>query len=174
PRFLTPAEAAALAERVPGAPARVGLFVEPREEDVAAVLAEMKLDALQIYAAPGILAALRPRFGLPVWRAVPVAGRDDLPSEAGGADRLLLEAKSPPEATRPGGNAARFDWTLLRGWRAPAAWMLAGGLTPANVAAAVAATNARAVDVSSGVERAPGVKDPSLIRAFIANARAAG
>jgi len=97
----------------------------------------------------------------------------DLPAEAGAADRFVLEAKPPAAATRPGGNATAFDWSLLRGWRAPAPWLLAGGLTPATVAAAIRATGAAAVDVSSGVEQAPGVKDPALIRAFIAAARAA-
>ncbi len=90
---------------------------------------------------------------------------------SGGADVLLLEAQPPPKATRPGGNARTFDWSLLRGWTAPAPWILAGGLTPENVADAIRATAAPAVDVSSGVEKARGIKDPALIRAFIANAR---
>ena len=84
-----------------------------------------------------------------------------------------MEAKAPPEATRPGGNAISFDWSLLHGWAAPAPWILAGGLTVDNVSEAVRITGASAVDVSSGVERSRGVKDPALIRAFIANARAA-
>ena len=102
-----------------------------------------------------------------------VAAAADLPAGAGGADRLLVEAKPPPGATRPGGNAVRFDWSLLRGWSAPAPWILAGGLTSDNVAEAIHVTGASAVDVSSGVENARGVKDPALIRAFIANARTA-
>ncbi len=172
PRFVTPAQAAALSARAAGGPGRVGLFVRPREQDVAAALAGLRLEALQVYAAPGIAMTLRRRFGLPVWRAVAVAERCDLPTESGGADRLVLEARPPPEASRPGGNAARFDWSLLSGWTSPAPWMLAGGLTPNNVAQAVRATGAPAVDVSSGVETAPGVKDAELVRAFIARARA--
>ncbi len=95
----------------------------------------------------------------------------DLPGAADGADALLLDAKPSPAATRPGGNARAFDWSLLAGWSAPAPWVLAGGLTPGNVAEAVRITGAATVDVSSGVERAPGEKDPALIRAFIAAAR---
>jgi phosphoribosylanthranilate isomerase len=96
-----------------------------------------------------------------------------LPRGAAGADALVIEAKPPRDATRPGGNAAAFDWALLRGWQAPAPWLLAGGLTPHNVAAAIAATGAPAVDVSSGVEREIGVKDPDLVYAFLLAARAA-
>ena len=171
PRAVTPAQAAGLAARHPDGPPRVGLFVDPAEADVAAALAALRLDILQLYTAPERVAALRARFGLPVWRAVGVAVAADLPAEAGGADALLIEAKPPPGATRPGGNAARIDWSLLRGWAAPAPWILAGGLTPANVAIAIDESGAGAVDVSSGVESAPGVKDPALIRAFVRAAR---
>jgi len=173
PRAITPAQAAALSAACPGGPKRVGLFVDPTEAAVAAALDALHLDALQLYAPAARVAALRARFARPVWRAIGVATEADLPTEAGAADRFVLEAKPPPEATRPGGNAARFDWTLLRDWHAPAPWILAGGLTPDTVAAAIHATGATAVDVSSGVERAPGAKDPALIRAFIAAARGA-
>lgn len=173
PRYVTPAEAAALSARTPGGPQRVGLFVDPTPEAIAATLDEMRLDALQLYGALD-LPALRARFGLPIWHALGVASASDLPATSGGADRLVIEAKAPANATRPGGNALRFDWTLLRGWSAPAPWILAGGLTPDNVAEAIRITGATAVDVSSGVERQRGVKDPALIRAFIARARAAG
>jgi phosphoribosylanthranilate isomerase len=172
PRFLTPAAAARLAGDAPGGPARVGLFVDPTEDAIAGALAEVELHALQLYGRFDA-AALRARFGLPVWRAVGVAGAADLPADCGGADRLLMEAKAPPGATRPGGNALAFDWSLLRFWRAPCPWLLAGGLTPENVATAIRATGAPGVDVSSGVETAPGVKDAARIRAFIAAARAA-
>ena len=171
PRAVTPAQAATLAARHPDGPLRVGLFVDPAEAEVAAALAALRLDILQLYTAPERVAALRARFGVPVWRAVGVAVAADLPAEAGGADALLIEAKPPPGATRPGGNAARIDWALLRGWAAPAPWILAGGLTPDNVAAAIRASGAPAVDVSSGVETAPGVKDPALIHAFVRAAR---
>ena len=170
PRYVTPAQAAALSARHPGGPLRVGLFVDPVEAVIAGTLDTVRLDILQLYG-PCDAAALRARFGVAVWRAVGIASAADLPHDAGGADALLLEAKAPPSATRPGGNAITFDWSLLRGWDAPAPWVLAGGLTPDNVADAVRATGATAVDVSSGVERVRGVKDPALIRAFIANAR---
>lgn len=170
PRYVTPAQAAALAALHPKGPPRVGLFVDPTPEMVAAVLAEVRLDVLQLYGRMDV-PALRARFGLPVWRAMGIDRAADLPADAGGADALVLEAKPPPDATRPGGNAVRFDWSLLRGWHAPAPWVLAGGLTPDNVAEAIRATGAQAVDVSSGVERSRGVKDPALIRRFIAQAR---
>lgn len=170
PRYVSPKQAAALSARWPGGPKRVGLFVDPNDEAIDTVLATMRLDVLQLYGAVDYN-ALRRRFGLEMWRAAGIASASDLPATAGGADRLLLEAKPPPEATRPGGNALSFDWTLLRGWRAPAPWILAGGLTAENVAEAIRVTGAQAVDVSSGVESARGVKDPALIRAFIANAK---
>jgi phosphoribosylanthranilate isomerase len=173
PRYVTPGRAAALTAHIRGGPPRVGLFVDPTEDAIAAVLAEVKLDILQLYGALENLSVLRARFGLPIWRACGLASRADLPRDAGGADALLLEAKAPPDATRPGGNAASFDWSILAGWQAPAPWLLAGGLTPDNVAEAIRITGATAVDVSSGVEKAPGVKDQALIRAFIANAKAA-
>jgi len=172
PRFVTPVQAAALSARAPGGPLRVGLFVDPTLDAIETTLATVPLDILQLYGALD-LPAIRARFGLPIWRAVGIASASDLPTEAGGADRHLLEAKPPPQATRPGGNAARFDWSLLRAWKSPAPWILAGGLTADNVAEAIQITGADAVDVSSGVERERGVKDPALIRGFIANARAA-
>jgi phosphoribosylanthranilate isomerase len=171
PRYVTPARAAELSARSPGGPPRVGLFVDPTPEAIATTLDTVRLDILQLYGKFD-LAALRTRFGLPIWRPVAVASAADLPAVAGGADRLLVEAKPPSGATRPGGNAVRFEWSLLCGWRAPAPWILAGGLTVDNVAEAIRVTGASAVDVSSGVERERGVKDPTLIRTFIANARA--
>jgi phosphoribosylanthranilate isomerase len=132
----------------------------------------VRLDVLQVYDGRERCAALRARFGLPVWRAVGVAAAADLPAAAEGVDGFVIEARPPEGATRPGGNAAAFDWSILRGWRAPLPWLLAGGLTPANVAEAIRATGAPAVDVSSGVERESGKKDPELIRAFVAAARA--
>ncbi|MDE2199975.1 MAG: phosphoribosylanthranilate isomerase [Rhodospirillales bacterium] len=174
PRAVTPAQAAALAARRRGAlPRLVGLFVNPSEAAIADTLAAVPLDILQLYVAPDRAAALRARFALPVWRAAGVSTTADLPASCAGADALLVEAKPPPGATRPGGNAVRFDWSLLAGWTAPCPWLLAGGLTAANVAEAIRITAAPAVDVSSGVERAPGVKDPALIHAFIAAARGA-
>ena len=166
---MTPRDAARLAI-APG-PARVGLFVDPTDEQVAETLEVIALDVLQVVAPPHRAAALRARFGRPVWLAVGVRSAADLPGDMLGVDRLLLDAKAPAGATRPGGNAVQFDWSTLRGWQAPGPWLLAGGLVPGNVAAAIAQTGAEAVDVSSGVERSPGVKDPVLIEAFIEAAR---
>ncbi len=171
PRFLTPAEAGRLAARGTGGAGLVGLFVAPFEDAaVRAVLDAVPLAALQIY---GPVAGLRERFGMPVWPAIGVGTEADLPRAAPRAERLLIEAKPPRGATRPGGNAATFDWRIMRGWKAPVPWTLAGGLTPDNVAEAIRISGATAVDVSSGVERTPGVKDPMLIRTFAAVARAA-
>lgn len=174
PRFVTPGRAAELAALAAGGPPLVGLFVDPTEEEIAATLAQVRLDVLQIYGAGPVVGRFRLRFGLPVWQAVGVETEADLPVDAGGADGLVLEARPPATATRPGGNARCFDWSLLAGWRAPAPWLLAGGLNPTNVAEAVRVTRAAAVDVSSGVERRPGVKDPGLIREFLVEAKAAG
>jgi phosphoribosylanthranilate isomerase len=171
PRFVTPDQAAALSGRIVGGPLRVGLFVEPSDAAIAAALDVVPLDILQIYGRAEALAGLRGRFGLPIWRPVGIGVASDLPTDSLGADVLLVEAKPPAEATRPGGNASRFDWGLLRDWAAPVPWVLAGGLTPDNVAAAIRQAGAAAVDVSSGVEQRQGVKDPGLIRAFIQAAR---
>jgi Phosphoribosylanthranilate isomerase len=114
------------------------------------------------------------RFGLPVMKAVGVAGPEDLErldAYARVADQLLVDAKPPKDSALPGGNGVAFDWRLIAGRRWPVPWMLAGGLTPENVAEAVRLTGARQVDVSSGVESAPGVKDAGKIAAFGAAAR---
>jgi phosphoribosylanthranilate isomerase len=175
PRFITPSRAQVLSARHPssaaGGPPRVGLFVNPTEAMIAEALAEVALDILQLYATPAVARGLRARFDRPVWRAVGVSEAADLPVGLDGADALLVEAKPPVDATRPGGNAVRFDWTLTHGWTAPGPWVLAGGLDPDNVADAIRLSGAAAVDVSSGVERAKGVKDPALIHAFIQAAR---
>jgi phosphoribosylanthranilate isomerase len=171
PRYVTPAAAAALSGRIADGPPRVGLFVDPDAAAIDRVLDTMKLDILQIYGALDDLPAIRARFGLPVWRAVGITSAADLPSDALGADRILLEAKPPSGANRPGGNATTFDWRIVRGWLPPAPWVLAGGLTPDNVATAIRETGADAVDVSSGVESSKGVKDAGLIRQFIAAAK---
>jgi phosphoribosylanthranilate isomerase len=170
PRFVTPTRAAALSARWPGGPRRVGLFVAPTEETIAEVLASVQLDALQVYGAMDAT-ALRARFGRAVWRAAGVTDAADLPREMAGADALLLDAKPLKDASRPGGNALPFDWGVVRGWTAPGPWLLAGGLTVGNVGEAIRVTGASAVDVSSGVEGAPGVKDPELIQAFVQEVR---
>jgi phosphoribosylanthranilate isomerase len=119
---------------------------------------------------------VKARYGLPVMKVLGIADRADLAAldlYQNVADQILVDAKPPKDAVLPGGNGLTFDWTLLLGrvWRRP--WMLAGGLTPDNVALAIRSTNARQVDVASGVETAPGAKDADLIRAFVAAAKAA-
>jgi phosphoribosylanthranilate isomerase len=173
PRAVTPAQAATLAaRRAPGGPQLVGLFVDPTDADVARVLAEVPLDILQLYTQRQARAAdIAASAGLPFWQPVAVSASADLPASMGAAAALLIEGRAPAAATRPGGNASAFDWSLARAWSAPGPWLLAGGLTPENVAAAIAASGAEAVDVSSGVESAPGRKDQARIRAFIVAAK---
>lgn len=178
PRAVTTDSAAALALRVPPGVMRVGLFVNADDDFLASVLDHVALDMIQMHGteSPARVAAVKARFGLPVMKAVGVSGPQDLDAlwDYGlVADQLLVDAKPPKEAALPGGNGVAFDWRLLVGrkWLKP--WMLAGGLTPDNVAQAIRLTAAPAVDVSSGVERAPGVKDTALIRAFVAAASGA-
>jgi phosphoribosylanthranilate isomerase len=173
PRFVTPGQAAVLSARASGGPLRVGLFVDPTDAAVADTLTEIRLDVLQIYASAERASEIRRHFGRDVWHAVGIASAADLPHAANGFDGFIIESKAPRGATRPGGNGLAIDWALTAGWAAPRPWLLAGGLTPANVVEAIRASGATAVDVSSGVERAPGIKDPERIRAFIQAARAA-
>jgi phosphoribosylanthranilate isomerase len=122
---------------------------------------------------PARVAEVRARHGLPVMKAAGLGGPDDLPALAAFevvADQILVDAKPPKGSVLPGGNGVAFDWRLIAGRRWTKPWMLAGGLTPQNVAEAVRLTGARQVDVASGVEASPGVKDAALIRAFVAAA----
>ncbi len=171
PRNLSHAQAAALAAEVPPGLCRVALVVDPEDDALDALLAAVPIDMLQLHGreSPERVASLRAAFGLPVMKAIGVAGEADLAAldeHARAADQLLVDAKPPEGATRPGGNAVAFDWRLIAGRRWTLPWMLAGGLTPDNVAEAIRLTGARRVDVSSGVESAPGIKDPRLIEAF--------
>jgi len=177
PRAVTPAQTGAISASLAGGPRRVGLFVDPDDALLEAALASTPLDVIQLHGeeTPGRVAEIRARSGVPVMKALGIATEADLAQiapYAEVADRLLLDAKPPPDAVLPGGNAARFEWRLARLARINRPWLLAGGLTPANVAAAIAASGAPGVDVSSGVERARGVKDAGLIRDFVAAARA--
>ncbi len=176
PRRVTIAEAAALALCVPEGVAKVALTVNASDEELDAIVGAVALDMLQLHGVetPTRVTEIRARFGLPVMKAVGVADRSDLAAldaYQAVADQILVDAKPPRGAELPGGNGLPFDWTLMLGrvWRKP--WMLAGGLTPENVALAIRSTNARQVDVASGVETAPGVKDEGLIRAFIGAVR---
>ncbi len=175
PRVLSPAAAAALARRVPPGVLRVGLVVDADDATLDAILAAVPLDLLQLHGqeSPERVAAVRARFGLPVIKAIAVEQAADLAAAeryAGIADRLLFDARPPKGALLPGGNARSFDWRLLAGRSWPRPWLLAGGLHAGNLAEAVRLSGAAAVDVSSGVEEAPGRKNVGLIRAFLAEA----
>ncbi|MGF1641509.1 MAG: phosphoribosylanthranilate isomerase [Rhodospirillales bacterium] len=177
PRSLSPAQAAALLASSPRGPLRVGLFVDADDALIGSVLSACALDMVQLHGAepPARVAEVRARFGRPVIKAVAIADDGDLVRAhryEDVADLLLFDARPPTGATRPGGNARRFDWALIkgRGWRLP--WLLAGGIDADNLAAAVRASGARAVDVSSGVEDRPGVKNPARIRALLDRAAA--
>ena len=175
PRAVTAEAVASLAHATPPGRCKVGLFVDPDDALLDETLAVAPIDMIQLHGreTPDRVAAVRQRTGLPVMKAVPIATQDDLPTldlyEAV-ADQILCDAKPAPNEPLPGGNGVAFDWRLIAGrrWRLP--WMLAGGLTPETVGAAVALTGARQVDVSSGVEAAPGEKDAEKIRAFVAAA----
>lgn len=177
PRHVSIDAARALALEAPFGMAKVALMVNPTDAELDAVLAEVPLDMIQLHGGetPERVAEVRARAGLPVMKAVGVAEAADLarlPAYEAVADQILVDAKAPKGADLPGGNGLSFDWRLIAGreWAKP--WMLAGGLTPDNVAEAIRLTGAAQVDVSSGVETAPGVKDAALIRAFIAAAKA--
>ncbi|MEL6600127.1 MAG: phosphoribosylanthranilate isomerase [Pseudomonadota bacterium] len=177
PRHVTLSEARQLALSAPVGLAKVALVVNPTDAALEAMLAEVPIDILQLQGAetPERVAEIRDRTGLPVMKAVGIADAEDLEAinrYASVADQLLIDAKPPRNATLPGGNGLAFDWRLLQGRRWPVPWMLAGGLTSDNVADAIALTGAQQVDVSSGVEHTPGMKDPERIRAFISAAMA--
>ncbi|MDO5370420.1 phosphoribosylanthranilate isomerase [Paracoccus sp. (in: a-proteobacteria)] len=172
PRHLSVEAARALALAAPAGVARVGLFVNPDDATLEAVLDRVPLDIIQLHGGetPARVAETKARSGLPVMKAVGIAAPADLDAlwDYGlAADLLLVDAKASPDAALPGGNGLAFDWRLLAGRRMLKPWMLAGGLTPANVAEAVRLTGAPMVDVSSGVESAPGIKDRARIRAFV-------
>lgn len=172
PRHLSAERAAALALAVPDGLARVGLFVDPDDAMLDQITAEVPLDLIQLHGreTPARVAEIKARLGLPVMKAVGIAARQDLDAlwDYGlVADMLLVDAKPAPGAALPGGNGLAFDWRLLVGRHFLKPWMLAGGLTPDNVAEAVRLTGARMVDVSSGVESAPGVKDAARIAGFV-------
>lgn len=172
PRSLDPERAADVLFAAPPGVIKVALTVDA-DDALIDRLAALPVDMLQLHGheSPARVAAVRARTGLPVMKAIGVAVAGDL--EAVGryapvADQLLIDAKPPAGATRPGGNALSFDWRLVAGRRWPLPWMLAGGLTPDNAAEAVRRTGATQLDVSSGVESAAGVKDPTRVAAFMA------
>ena len=176
PRNLDTARAADLAARVPAHVRKVGVLVDP--DDALLDRVAPFLDILQLHGSEGAarLAAIRDRYGKPVWRAAGVATAADIraaDAAAGPADLLLLDAKAPSGASLPGGNGVRFDWRVLADVRPARAWGLSGGLDAGNVGDAVRGCAPALVDVSSGVEDAPGVKSVAKIGAFIQAVRAA-
>mgnify|MGYP005855813697 CR=1 FL=1 len=175
PRYVTPAEARGLSGHVPATMARVGVYVDPDDALIDASLAAVDMVQLHNVKTPARVAMLRRRAGTPVIVALGVetaADLDAMTAFAPVSDVLLFDAKPPKsDAALPGGNARAFDWGLLAGLAAPRPWLLSGGLTHDNVAQAIGRTGAAMVDISSGVESAPGVKDKALIDAFMAACR---
>jgi phosphoribosylanthranilate isomerase len=175
PRNVTLPEARLAAMAAPPGLAKVALTVDADDAALDAIVAAVPLDMLQLQGreSPDRVAEVRARYGLPVMKAIGLADEGDLSAIfafSSVADQLLIDAKPPGGADLPGGNGLAFDWRLLAGRRWLRPWMLAGGLTAENLAEAVRLTGARQVDVSSGVESGPGVKDPGKIAAFVAAA----
>jgi phosphoribosylanthranilate isomerase len=178
PRNLGLEAAKMLGAQVKGRAGKVALTVDANDETLRAIVDALKPDLLQLHGheTPERVATVRSRFGVPVMKVLPISERSDLSpirEFANVADRLMFDARPPQDATRPGGLGRTFDWTLLKSIDPKINFMLGGGLDASNVAQALAITNAPGVDVSSGVERAPGEKDLDKIRAFIRAARAA-
>ena len=178
PRFTPLDRAAELVAQARGRAQIVALAVDPSDEALAAILKAVDPDMLQLHGkeSPARVAEIRRRFEVATMKALGVAERGDFARAdeyEDAADWLLIDAKPPKGATRPGGNGASFDWRLARDFKPRRPWLLSGGLEPANVGEAIASSGALGVDVSSGVESAPGVKDIEKIKAFAAAARAA-
>jgi phosphoribosylanthranilate isomerase len=178
PRHVGLEAARALGGRVRGGATKVALSVDAGDDELAASIEALAPDMLQLHGkeTPDRVAVVRARFGLPVMKALPIAERADLAAVRRYdkvADRLIFDARAPRAATRPGGLGTRFDWRILERFESSVPFMLSGGLDADNVAEALRITGAPGVDVSSGVERAPGEKDLAKIRAFIGAAREA-
>jgi phosphoribosylanthranilate isomerase len=177
PRALALPIAAQLAAQVPTGLRSVGLFVDPSDEELEAVTARVPLALVQLHGneSPARVAAVKARFALPVIKALAVSSAADVAAAepyANVADYFLFDAKPPTNVSAlPGGNGLAFDWRLLQGAKIARPWLLAGGLTPENVVEAAETSGAKMVDVSSGVESRPGVKDVNLIESFMRAAR---
>ncbi|MBR9769343.1 MAG: phosphoribosylanthranilate isomerase [Paracoccaceae bacterium] len=176
PRNITIPAARDLALAAPVGLAKVALVVNPSDAELDAIAGTVPLDMIQLHGreTPERVAEVKARYGLPVMKAVGIADANDLPkleSYFGVADQILVDAKPPKGGELPGGNGLSFDWRLIAGRRWPCPWMLAGGLTPENVAEAVKMTGTKQVDVSSGVEDAPGQKNAELIQKFVQSSR---
>ncbi|PBN44470.1 phosphoribosylanthranilate isomerase [Sphingobium sp. D43FB] len=171
PRHVDAAQIAALAAIAPAHMEKVGVVVDPTDDLLVQLTSGGALTALQLHGkeSPQRVAAIGQRFGLPVWKAISVKTRADIDAATayvGAVDLLLFDAKTPDGAALPGGMGMRFDWTLLRGLSIPMPWGLSGGLSADNAAEAVRITDAPLIDVSSGVESAPGIKSVDKIMAF--------
>jgi phosphoribosylanthranilate isomerase len=178
PRFVQPKEAAAMAAMARGRAEIVALVVDRDIAEVTELVEAVRPDWLQLHGreTPETVRAIKAATGLRAIKALGVADRHDLAAFAaydGIADRILLDAKPPKDAAYPGGHGRAFDWSILAALDRASPFMLSGGLDPANVAQAIAMARPWGVDVSSGVESAPGVKDVGRIRDFVAAARAA-
>ena len=178
PRHIDWATARALGRQAQGRAKIVALSVDADDDTLKRIVDALSPDLLQLHGSetPARVKQIGELFARPTMKAIGVAARVDLAQAeayANVADLLLIDAKPPKDAVLPGGNGRPFDWSLTRDFHAPVPWLLSGGLEPDTVAAAIALSGARGVDVSSGVESAPGVKDPAKIRAFIAAARRA-
>ncbi len=182
PRFLTPPQATAILDQLPDNVGRVGLFADPDDTWLDEVVNHVRLDMIQLHGRESVerVKTVRQTFGLPVMKAIALQTAEDLAAVSGYlqvVDWLLFDSRPPASAARPGGHGIAFDWNLLQllqiqtqaQWSVP--WMLAGGLTPINVAEAIRRTGATAVDVSSGVEERPGVKSIAKIHAFLESVR---
>ena len=178
PRHIDWATARALGRQAQGRAKIVALSVDADDDTLKRIVDALSPDLLQLHGSetPARVKQIGELFARPTMKAIGVAARVDLAQAeayANVADLLLIDAKPPKDAVLPGGNGRPFDWSLTRDFHAPVPWLLSGGLEPDTVAAAIALSGARGVDVSSGVESAPGVKDPAKIRTFIAAARRA-
>jgi len=176
PRNVSVQQAKALAAEVPFGVAKVALTVNADDALLDEITQNVAIDILQLHGSESVerVAQIKARSGLPVMKAIGISDTDDLQKivDYGRvADMLLVDAKPPKNADLPGGNGLAFDWRLLAGRKWAVPWMLAGGLTPDNVQQAIQLTGARQVDVSSGVESAPGVKDPAKVAAFVSAAQ---
>jgi phosphoribosylanthranilate isomerase len=172
PRNVSVEQAMALALAIPPGVVKVALTVNASDALLTKLTEKVALDMLQLHGNESLerVADVQARFRLPVMKALGVADESDLlavEAYAAVADQILIDAKPPKNSVLPGGNGLAFDWRLMAGRRFACPWMLAGGLTPENVAEAISLTGARQVDVSSGVESSPGVKDIAAISAFI-------
>jgi phosphoribosylanthranilate isomerase len=172
PRFVSFARAAEIFEFVPAKVSRVGLFVDPDDFTLNQAMNNIRLNYLQLHGTESVerVEQVRLEFGMPVIKALTISSKADVEAAKaydGVADILLFDAKAPQGAERPGGNGVAFDWSLLKETRWQSPWFLAGGLTPDNLEQAIAASGGKMVDVSSGVESAPGVKDYDKMAAFI-------